>query len=224
LTASEPPIQTLWILARTSCDDAATMATVNPPPPSDAQLAMHRALRQTFNRIHVSVLQHNWGDAEEAFRQFCAAHADAIPQWYVDEYVFQAMLLWAEDAIDLTLRHFAAFINRAAGSPLIDGESVAEEVRAARRAPDEQQSQIKIERPAGRPPLAELAQTTKYDTERPAKPDPAALPHAPEGVVIETKRGRGTKAAAEADITIPQDVDAPVASAPEPPKQPKKKK
>lgn len=200
------------------------MATVNLPPPSDAQLAMHRALRHTFNLIHASVLQHNWGDAEEAFRQFCSAHADAIPQWYVDEYVFQAMLLWADDAIDQTLRHFAAFINRAAGTPLIDGEAVAEEVRAARRAPDEQQNQLKTERPAGRTPLAELAQTTKYDTERPAKPDPAALPHAPEGIVIETKRGRGAKAAATTDTTIPQDVDASPAPAPQPAKQSKKKK
>jgi len=200
------------------------MATVSQPPPTDAQLAMHRALRLTFNRIHQSVLQHNWGEAEEAFRQFCGAHADAIPQWYVDEYVFQAMLLWAEDAIDLTLRHFAAFINRAAGSALIDGEAVAEEVRAARRAPDEQQSQLKIERPAGRTPLAELAQTTKYDAERPAKPDPGALPHAPEGVSTEIKHGRSGKGASVTDTSIPQDVDTLAAAETAPAQRPKKKK
>lgn len=167
---------------------------------------MHKSLRSTFNRIHQSVLQHNWEEAEEAFRNFCAAHADAIPQWYVDEYVFQAMLLWADDAIDQTLRHFAAFINRAAGSALIDGEAIAEEVRAAKRAPDEPPGQLKAGRPAGRPPLAELAQTTKYDVERPVRPDPDAPPQAPASAQIQTRRGGRGKARA-ADTSIPQDVD-----------------
>lgn len=58
-----------------------------------------------------------------------------IPDWFADEYLFQAMRLWSEGHMPQVLRHFGKFINRAAGSALVDAVTESDAMRAALNAP-----------------------------------------------------------------------------------------
>lgn len=105
--------------------------------PNKIQRSLHESLSQTYRTIRRGVVRHDWAMAEHAFCEFCQAHADLIPTWWVDEYVFQAMRLWSEGQVDEALRHFANFINRAAGEPLVDAAGDAQLVREALSSPPE---------------------------------------------------------------------------------------
>jgi hypothetical protein len=117
-------------------------------------------------------LRCDWDEVEGVFRRFCGAHDDLIPQWYVDEYVFQAMRLWADGHIGQLLRHFANFVNRAAGTSLIDAVAEAEAVREARVAPPPPPPRRPPPRP-DRPTPEELEPSPKQPLAR-AKVEPRA--------------------------------------------------
>ncbi len=105
------------------------------------QLALHGSLTRTYKLIRKGVVGCDWDAVDEGFRNFCGHHTDLIPQWFVDEYVFQAMRLWAEGQLDEVLRHFANFVNRAAGQDLIDAVAERALLRTALDSP--------FEKPAG---------------------------------------------------------------------------
>ena len=101
--------------------------------------ALHNALLRSYKNIRKGVLGYNWEEVEQSFRSFCAQHSGSIPQWFVNEYVFQAMRRWADDDLDEVLRHFANFMNRAAEEEIINAIAEREQLRQALDSPFEQQ-------------------------------------------------------------------------------------
>lgn len=116
-------------------------------PKRKSRLIVLAELEATFTRIRRGTLRCDWVEVENAFRRFCEAHDDVVPKWFVDEYVFQAMRLWADGHLGQLLRHFASFVNRAAGAPLVDEVGEAEAIREALFAPP---TPTRSRRPPGR--------------------------------------------------------------------------
>jgi hypothetical protein len=105
--------------------------------PAPEQKALHGELLRTFGLLRKGVTACDWDAVEDSFRAFCDKHADAIPAWFADEYVFQAMRLWADDHLDEVIRHFANFVNRAAGVDLVDAVAEREVLHQALESPFE---------------------------------------------------------------------------------------
>ena len=95
---------------------------------SEAQ-ALHKDLRNSYAQIRHALFFYNWAEVEHTFWALCERYNAHIPAWFAEEYVFQAMRLWASDQLGECLRHFAGFINRAAGQDLIDAGAERDLVR-----------------------------------------------------------------------------------------------
>ncbi|MDX1579769.1 MAG: hypothetical protein R3266_14890 [Gemmatimonadota bacterium] len=79
---------------------------------------------ETYAQIKAALGDGKWAEMEDAFRSFVEAYP--IPDWYVEETIFQGMKLWHEQRPADLLRSFGRVLDRVAGEPVVD----AEEVRA----------------------------------------------------------------------------------------------
>jgi hypothetical protein len=83
-----------------------------------------------WGRVRAAIFAWNFGEAEQAFHEFCEAHHEQVPDWFADEYAFTGMRLWASGRAGSALRHFAMFFDRAVGSAVCwhpeDAELLAE--------------------------------------------------------------------------------------------------
>jgi hypothetical protein len=79
--------------------------------------ARTRHALETYDLIKRSFERGNWAELERTFREFVSAYP--IPEWYIDEVVFQGMKLWKEDRPTDLLRNFGRVLDRVAGEPVV---------------------------------------------------------------------------------------------------------
>ena len=103
--------------------------------------ALHKDLLRSYQVMRHALFFFDWGSLEAEYRDLCRRYDAHIPSWFANEYVFQAMRLWESDQLDEALRHFANFINRAAGEDIVDASAERDLVRKALDAPPEKPQQ-----------------------------------------------------------------------------------